>query len=367
MIFKNILKSTIRYYDDKKEYYNSINYYNSLINKNIGTTNGLSLLQEKEIIEYFSGYNLSVRDTTFHELNFTTTGEFSPKYIPRYLFRNKLLTRFNQGHTWINRMRGWRDKNKYDLLKFGRFVPTEGRIIRGMVLGGDYRPISASKLCSYLENVSHEVVIKISDYNGGMGVNFLPVSELSEWIDVKIRESSKTGLSYLIQLPFKQHENILRLNASSVNTIRLTTLRLPGLDPLIRQVSPFIRIGRKNSRMDNVSQGNICVGVHDDGRLHRYAFDNAFNKYETHPDHGYSFGKITIDQFKESVALCIDMHYHLYEMDMIAWDVVINRDGTPLILEFNVEFLNSDNNQVCNGPFFGDDTDYILMKYLTSK
>ncbi len=360
MNWQRNVKRILRYLDQRREYQSSTRVYKNFLQQNSRPGYGLSKQQQKEVIDFFGNYGIPLPDTLGHEVFYHTNGEFSPMYVPRYLYRNLFLRKFNQGDTWINRMKGWRDKNKYDFLKIGRFVPTDGRVVRGMLLGDDYHPITKERLLRHLEGKTDEVVVKVSDSYGGMGVRFIRISELRQWIEAKMAESLKMGSSYSIQLPFKQHQDMQRLNVSSVNTIRLTTLRMRGQDPFIRTVGPFVRIGRKDSRLDNVAQGNLCVGIHSDGRLRESGFDKHLNTYDSHPDHGYSFDSFTIAQFKECVELCIEMHHYLYEMDMIAWDVVIDRDGTPHILEFNVEFLDSDYNQVCNGPLFGDETHHIL-------
>jgi hypothetical protein len=357
MINKSIslAKSIIFLSDSLKEYDISTKNYNNIINEH--GKNKLNKNQKEEILSYYSNLHIPIRNTLAHEAFYCLTGDFNPKYIPRHLFRNVLIPNYNQSNTWINRLRIWKDKNLFDILKIEQFVPTEGRIIRGRLLDKNYKPTNELGLLKHFESSTNEVVAKITNSSAGRGIFFIPIGDFSAWLEGAIVKSEKLNINFSLQLPFNQHKLMANLNPTSVNTLRITTVRLNNS---IHSFSPFVRFGIKGSRVDNVGAGNLCVGLDSNGRLKPDIFDKSGHKFEHKSSEHNGNYDIKVPSFEECLKLCLNAHEYLYDLDIIAWDVVIDKNGKPYILEFNIQYLDADLNQFCNGPFFGDMTDQIL-------
>lgn len=141
---------------------------------------------------------------------------------------------------------------------------------------------------------------------------------------------------YLIQERVVQHSEMSRMYPSSLNTIRLVTIKNKK-DGTINVFPSNLRIGAHGSFVDNGSQGGIGVGVHlDSGKLFEYGLQKPpyGTKTKTHPDTGVVFADFTIPFFKEAKEQAVFLHSKLDGIYSIGWDIAITEDG-PLFIEGN--------------------------------
>ena len=155
------------------------------------------------------------------------------------------------------------------------------------------------------------------------------------------------------------------LNASSVNTLRIMTIRL-GAE--IGVVSTFIRIGVGGARVDNLSSGSLAAGVTRDaatgaGRLGAFACDAHLKTRTTHPDHGYRFDTITLPFFEAAKKLCMDLHAAIPDLGLLSWDIAIDAQGAPGVIEFNIGRQEILTHQACNGPVLAPYIDRVLGRH----
>ena len=52
----------------------------------------------------------------------------------------------------------------------------------------------------------------------------------------------------------------------------------------------------------------------------------------------------------------------LFYFDMVSWDVAINKNNKPKIIEINLSGQEINFHQFSNGPLFGDYTEQIISK-----
>lgn len=88
------------------------------------------------------------------------------------------------------------------------------------------------------------------------------------------------------------------------------------------------------------------------------AFDGKLNCYEKHPN-GQIFSEMTIPNFEK----CVDMVKKLAPRlsgvsKLLNWDVTINENGEPILIEVNITFGGSV--QIAGGPALGDLTEEVL-------
>lgn len=141
--------------------------------------------------------------------------------------------------------------------------------------------------------------------------------------------------NHLIQEYIIQHEDMSRLNPSSVNTIRIVTTRWNTETHIL---GALVRIGaEKDSIIDNASQGGTFVGITEDGKLKKYGkyFDKP--REEIHPVTGIKYEGYKIPYWKEAVDLVKSLHPYFYGLATIGWDVAITPTG-PVILEINSNY-----------------------------
>lgn len=136
------------------------------------------------------------------------------------------------------------------------------RKIHGQYLDVGFNPITKQQAVEKLfENLDPGVVVKISRASsGGKGVRFLGKGSTRD----DISDALDVDRDVAVQLVMQQHPEMAKMNASSVNTIRIICIMLDGESiPL----SAVVRIGNSGSRVDNFSSGGVGCGVKPDGHL----------------------------------------------------------------------------------------------------
>lgn len=249
------------------------------------------------------------------------------------------------------------DKNLYDL--FFHDIPrpkTIFRKIRNTYLDDGYKPISMEQAIDKARDAK-EVILKIAKFSaGGAGVKFWngAKNEKRELVDFL---NSSTNI--VCQEVLKQHAELNRLNATSVNTIRVMTLLF---DDQVHVLSSVLRMGINGSRVDNASSGGIVCGILPNGRLKNVAFDMLGNKFLKHPQ-GTAFESVTIPNFSKCLEYSTSLAERLSSTSrLMSWDLAIGESGSPFLIEFNNSRGQMDFHQLCNGPFLGKMTDKVLTE-----
>lgn len=247
------------------------------------------------------------------------------------------------------------DKNLHDLYFYDINRPkTIFRKIGNVYLDGNYNVISLAEVVHRVKN-HDEVVLKISQFScGGKGVFFWNSEKDNEDVLISFLNSSN---QIICQEAVKQHPLMDELNPSSVNTIRLLTLFFKDE---VHVISSAIRFGINGNRTDNINSGGLACGLDSDGRLKDVAYDICARKFTHHPN-GKLFGQYQIPNYHQCVELVTQLaKRYLSVTKMISWDIALDKDGTPLIIESNLSFNGLNFHQICNGPLFGDMTEDVL-------
>jgi Sugar-transfer associated ATP-grasp len=277
-------------------------------------------------------------------------GISSPDYISEIDFHSVIEPSLNI--SW--RVDRYRDKNFHDQLRLRSLPQTLGRIMACRLVSAEYRPIETIELPTHL----HEVVIKPAVLSGGGSyVRFVQKNDLSTVIAELLDASPESKRSdFIIQASIDQHPDLARIHPSSVNTVRQMTLRWGGEIVLI---SAVLRIGRWGSRVDNHGAGGLAVGI-SEGKLKTFGFDKNFHRFDVHPDSGFRFEGFAVPSMAEVEVLCIEMHERIPDLDLISWDVSVDKLGQPVLIEFNAMEQGINSYQLCNGPLFGERTTELL-------
>jgi len=135
----------------------------------------------------------------------------------------------------------------------------------------------------------------------------------------------------LVEQPILQHPDMDRLNAGSVNTIRLVTIN-DGREVGI--VFSFLRIG--NGRVvDNLNSGGMAAPVDvATGRVTHPAADKDHLAYVTHPATGAPIVGFEVPMFKQAAELVREAALEVPEIGYTGWDVAVTPAG-PVFVEGN--------------------------------
>lgn len=334
------------YADDQRAIYKIKSSYRRLKTKRI-----LSKKQVAEIQDFYRPLLGHSVPTDWHQYFYSRTGIFSKLYIPTSEYKNHLIGRLNIYPLHL----AYNDKNMTDitlpntrqpkiLLKnMGGYFYTEGVAITRE---------KAVNLCSDLG----DVIVKPSLTGRGMGVKRVhleggKVNNTSQGIEGLFDEYKA---DFLIQRIIKQHSCMAALNSDSINTIRIVSYR-SGMD--IKIVYTVIRIGRKGMAVDNESAGGISARILPDGTISKYAYGAPGVDQVEYTDSGVRLEGYEVPSYDKALELVKKSHIQLPYFNLIGWDIAIEEDGEPIMIELN---LNPDLSQSANGPAFGDYTKEIL-------
>lgn len=338
-----------------KSFYNSLAYlskksYRYEVKRNLLKEDDILIdKQQKEIIDYWKRYTKDF-DISFHRYYINRTKNFDVRYIPDDLYAGYIDKYLNNREIES----GIADKNYFDMYLKGFKMPkTYLHIINGQFLDANYNLINLEKAISTLLQYKSFIVKPSMTSYGGKNVCFF---ENYKYDDIKkYLENIKDG-NLIFQETIKQHKNMSILHPNSVNTIRIMTLIINGE---VQTLSSSLRLGVGKSKVDNASAGGIYCGINEKGNLTNFAYDSNGNRYEKHPD-GVEFDKCNLpfmDKVKELVKMAAQRFPHFR---CIGWDIAIDENGEPLIIEANLTMSSLDVVQTVGGPLFGQYTDEVL-------
>lgn len=171
----------------------------------------------------------------------------------------------------------------------------------------------------------------------------------------------------IVQEFIVQHEDMSRISKST-NTVRAVTIIKKNGDILV--VGTYARFGVGKSKIDNLSQGGICVSVDiESGELAEIGFDRMSRIYREHPTSEIPFGGYRIPFWKEVVAMAKKVQSAFGFYPLLGMDIAVTENG-PIVIEINAGYDNVDLEQA-RGPILKnpnvyetfEDYDLLINKY----
>lgn len=285
--------------------------------------------QKKEVQDFYMSMIGKKIPLYCHEYFYSRTGYFTKEYVPNNLYHVDLVPRANNHKL----QSAYGDKNMCDILFSGENVAHS--ILKNMngYFYFEGKPVSkedAVRLCGNLKNV----IIKPSRLSEGKGVQLFSATEGVTTLDGKsisqvFKEYKK---DYLIQECVKQHKDMAALNPTSVNTMRILSYR-SGMEVLI--IYSVVRIGRSGAVVDNQCAGGISTTISKDGKLGKEAFGGFSTDNIEKTDTGIALEGYQLPSYDKAVEMVKRLHLRLPFFNILGWDVAIQEDGEPVLIEFN--------------------------------
>jgi hypothetical protein len=172
----------------------------------------------------------------------------------------------------------------------------------------------------------------------GTGAYKIDIEQLNLKKDIIGVHSSLTQSYYVIQEVVEQHQDLSSLNSNSLNTMRVDTFRAPSEKAEI--LSGFLRVGGKNSYVDNISAGGVLVGINLENGVLREKAINKFHgnqkigTFKLNPVTGIPFEGFKIPYFNEVKKIVIQAAEWIPSA-LVGWDVAVSSSG-PVLIEANV-------------------------------
>lgn len=327
--------------------------------------NTIDASMAKDIDRYFLQYGLKVNNK-WHKTYSHINGISSVKYIPENLFYLEIEPVLNNKKM----LPVFKDKNTYQYLFPHMCHPeTIFRSINGRVYDSEYSEISLQDSQHFLSNLTGKFIIKPSaSSGGGKGIKILQIDKGFLSIDqerIKLTDLiAKYEGNFIVQKKIEQHPSLSKVHPPSVNTIRIISLRL---HESIHILSAAIKFGTNGAHVDNISAGGLTFGIKNNGTLKDFGLKNDFKKYQKHPDTGVDLINFSIPGLPQVKTTVKQLHKMNFYFDLISWDIAIDKNEQPVLIESNLLKQSLNIHQLLNGPLFGDLTDEVLKKVFMDK
>lgn len=195
-----------------------------------------------------------------------------------------------------------------------------------------------------LKKVNCEIIIKPDSGRSGNKIQFAN----SEDLNLKLLDADS---DLVFQRVVKQHDELNKLYPHAINTIRvLTYINSEGK---VDTRFAFLRFGIGGNRVDNTGKGGGWIPISLNGDVYQAAYNGyGLSIGEEHPNTGIKFSNLVIPNFGKVLKICQDAHLTFPYTRVIGWDVFINEEGKPKLLEWNANNPGFWNAEAVFGPFF---------------
>lgn len=279
-----------------------------------------------------------------------------PRYIPDDLYYGEIIPYFSNSQF----RRFGEDKCYHDIWFPDIKRPdTICKNIAGVYYAPDMQPITFDEAVSRVLAFPDECLIKPSvDSGEGRLIRFFTPETVSK---TEVEETfKKMGANFIMQASVKQHPDLSRLNPSSLNTIRVVSF---FFEREVHILSCILRVGAPNAKVDNVGAGGYACPIQADGWLTAKAVNRKAEWVEeTGTD--IRFAEVRVPEFERVIETVKFGHKRLAHFKLIGWDMSVNTQGEPVMIEFNT---CPGANQVSCGPTFGDLTDRVLDEFFNKR
>ena len=305
--------------------------------------------EELTELKLYFGKELSNNKLICYEF-YKSFGLFNPQLIPNdvYAEAERLLNPFRYSLCAQHKC----------LLKL--FIPTESRprtIIQN--IDGHYfdyldNPISKKQAIEIAKGYTPFMIKIAAGSGGGRGIKKVEsINDVEKTFD-------EYGRDFICQSVLKEHETLSRFNPQCINTIRVLSLNINDKCDIL---SSFVRMGGLGSIVDNLhsSKGTgVLVGLKQDGTFHSFGIDKNYNKVMQAPT-GIAFEGLKLEYYQEVKEFVQHWHQKSFPFaNLIGWDIIINEEGKPIVIEVNLDSADIAAHQIFNGPIFGDRTKEVL-------
>lgn len=184
---------------------------------------------------------------------------------------------------------------------------------------------SKSEFVSFVEK-HPRFIAKPLDASCGNGVAVFECKEDAEQLFARLLDNY-TG-RFIIEEIIIQAQEVAEFHPSSVNTVRVPTIRMDD-ETLI--IHPFFRLGRRGKVVDNAGAGGVICSVDaNTGRVFAAA-DEYAQAYEVHPDTDKPIIDFVIPRWEEARQLVFELAQVLPSNRYTGWDLALTDDGWVLV------------------------------------
>jgi hypothetical protein len=205
--------------------------------------------------------------------------------------------------------------------------PDIGVFCNGLFLTRDMQPIPAGQAARHLFAEHPKIVFKTDSSVQGAGVTVLTAADFDE---ARIRAAGNGVFQRFV----RQHEALEPLSPDAVATLRAITV-LDGKGEVTLRAT-YLRCGRAGTtHVAPTTTMYVPVDLKN-GRLGETGYEVNWRPSVTHPDTGAEFAAHQMPEYWAAIEACLRLHRAMPLVRSIGWDVTVDRDGRPVVLEWNI-------------------------------
>ena len=314
----------------------------------------LSESQKKAITDYWKGYGIRIRDFSQFQWYYGKTGIEDPRFIPQDVWKNVILPYYNRKEYETV----FKNKNLFDIfLPNCSFPKTIVKKVGDIFYDKSGINIDEQQAVQLIAAFPEVILKNATDTGQGKNVAKYAVSSVEDAL--KVLTQWKDKHDFLVQEVIQQHPFFSQFNESSVNIIRFNSLFLNGK---VYVHTPVLRFGLPGHVTDcahiNGEEIVRMVGIHDDGEIRNRAI-------HLNGDEESILGSVEspitkVPAFDKILELIDKNARQMPYFKIIGWDITVDKDNNPIVVEFNIHMPSSYGSQITNGPMWGDDTSLLL-------
>lgn len=194
---------------------------------------------------------------------------------------------------------------------------------------GIYTIDDKAKLNNFF-SLDDKVIIKPINSSGGRGVQVATCKDLN--IEDLLRDFPD---GIIVEEILQNHKDFQKFNPSSLNTVRIVTIRL---DTEVIIPFAYARFGRKGSCVDNAFLGGIIANIDVKTGVITCAKDETGNEYIYHPDSNFCFLGFEIPIWQDLKELTKELAQIIPENRYTGWDMAYIKEkekGKWVMIEAN--------------------------------
>lgn len=303
-----------------------------------GMTNKLSAALKKQCDEYAVEMLGSKSYAPWLHVYANTAGTFHEGWIPDNYY-NLFVVRAAKHKDISNR-------RAFGPMLFGHeYFPDMGHLSERRCITTQGDILRPQALIEYLFDQQDRVIFKQDSSAQGKGILFFTKDTLTAENLLQLGDGT-------FQRIIRQHPMFDDLSQDSVATLRITTAS--GRDGPITVRGTYLRLGRSRETHVQSASALRVEFDRDTGDLSDVCYLPDWNPTPNHPDTGASLAGRQIPDIKTCTDLVLKLHKKYALQPAIGWDLAIDGDGRPHVLEWNDGHNGIKFNEAVQGPQYRD-------------
>ena len=320
--------------------------------------------QNRAFDEYWTKYYGKRISSKWHRIYQSINGQFSIDYIPEILYTTKIEYLLNDYRYAI----AFADKGLIETIaeSIDCVVPETVAVCSGGRFYDHKRSVvSRDKICSDIQSLKHDVVIKPTvDSSSGKNIRFIRQEELCSIENIL----NNLGRDFIIQYAIEPHTIFASLNPSSINTLRVMTYIL---NDDIYHMPISCRMGCTDSKIDNIHAGGLVIGVQNNGQLLPKAYQLGYGDndktFTVHPRTNVEFKDVCLPSIEKVIKAAYAAHERLPRIGIVSWDFTVDKDGNPVLIEANIKSQSIWFPQIVHGKGAFEKNTPVILNLLKKK